>query len=208
MKTATLLGIFVFVSVCAVSLQVSSPDARSDLPQYANGNELVRPEGYREWIFLSSRLRMNSKASSGEGETFSNAFVSPSAYHQFRATGGWPDKTVLVLEKRMSWSKSSVEIADHFETDLISVDVEVKDTARFAEKWAYFSFDSSRKTARANPERCVGNVITAVGRWKTRMSNFTLRSSRWRNSSELTGKPLKARIHFGNSNPRATHGTL
>jgi len=151
LKTATLLGIFVFVSVCAVSLQVSSPDARSDLPQYANGNELVRPEGYREWIFLSSRLRMNSKASSGEGETFSNAFVSPSAYHQFQATGGWPDKTVLVLEKRMSWSKGSVEIADHFETDLISVDVEVKDTARFAEKWAYFSFDSSAKTAKANP---------------------------------------------------------
>ena len=108
LKTATLLGTFVFVSVCAASLQVSSPDSRSDLPQYANGDELVRPESYQEWIFLSSRLRMSSKASSGEGETFGDVFVSRSAYHQFRATGSWPDKTVFVLEKRMSWSKGSV----------------------------------------------------------------------------------------------------
>ena len=151
MKTATLLGTFVFISVCAASLQVSSPDSRSDLPQYTSGDELVRPESYREWVFLASRLRVNSKASSGEGETFGDVFVSRPAYHQFRATGGWPDKTVFVLEKRMSWSKSSAETVDHYETDLMGISVEVKDTARFAEKWAYFSFDSSTKTAKANP---------------------------------------------------------
>ena len=152
MKTGTLLGALVFISVGAVSLQVSSPDSRSDLPKYTSGDELVRPEGYREWIFLSSRLRVNSKASSGEGETFGDVFVSPSAYHQFRATGSWPDKTVFVLEKRMSWSKGSAETVDHYETDLMGISVEVKDTTRFAEKWAYFSFDSSAKTAKANPK--------------------------------------------------------
>jgi hypothetical protein len=152
LKTVTLLGAFAFFSVCAASLQVSSPDARSDLPQYTSGDELVRPESYREWIFLSSRLRVNSKASSGEEETFGDAFVSPSAYHQFRATGGWPDKTVFVLEKRMSSTKSSAEIVDHYERDLIGISVEVKDIARFPEKWAYFSFDSSTKTAKANPK--------------------------------------------------------
>jgi hypothetical protein len=152
LKTVTLLGTFVFISVCPASLQVSSPDSRPDLPQYTRGDELVRPEGYREWIFLSSRLRVSSKASSGEAETFGDVFVSPSAYHQFCATGSWPDKTVLVLEKRMSWSKSSAETVDHYETDLMGISVEVKDTARFAEKWAYFSFDSSAKTAKANPK--------------------------------------------------------
>jgi hypothetical protein len=94
---------------------------------------------------------VNSKASSGERETFGDVFVSRPAYHQFRETGSWPDKTVLVLEKRMSWSKTSAEILDHFETDLTGISLEVKDTARFKEKWAYFSFDSSAKTAKANP---------------------------------------------------------
>ena len=143
---------FVFISVCAASLQVSSPEARSDWPQYTSGDDLVRPEGYREWIFLSSRLRVNSKASKGEEETFGDVFVSRPAYDQFRATGSWPDKTILVLEKRMSSSKSSAEIVDHYEGDLAGISVEVKDTARFAEKWAYFSFDSSAKTAKANPK--------------------------------------------------------
>ena len=152
MKTATLLGVFVLTSVCAASLQVSSPDSRPDLPQYTSGDELVRPENYREWVFLSSRLRVNSKASSGEGETFGDVFVSRPAYHQFQATGSWPDKSVFVLEKRMSSSQSSAEIVDHYETGLIGISVEVKDTARFAEKWAYFSFDSSTKTAKTNPK--------------------------------------------------------
>ena len=151
MKTATLLGVFVLTSVWAASLQVSSPDARSDWPQYTSGDELVRPDSYREWIFLSSRLRVNSKASGAEGETFGDVFVSRPAYHQFQASGSWPDKTVFVLEKRASSSKASAELVDHYEGDLLGISVEVKDTSRFPEKWAYFSFDSSAKTAKANP---------------------------------------------------------
>jgi hypothetical protein len=151
LKAVTLLAILVLISVGAASLHVSSPDARSDWPQYTSGDELVRPEGYREWIFLSSRLRVDSKASNGERETFGDVFVSPPAYHQFRVTGSWPDKTVLVLEKRSSSSKNSAEQVDHYEGDLLEISVEVKDTARFPDKWAYFSFDSSAKTAKANP---------------------------------------------------------
>jgi cytochrome c553 len=148
LKTVTLLGTLVFVSVCAVSLQVRSPDSRAGLPQYTNGDELVRPE-YQEWIFLSSRLRM---ATSAEGETMASVFVPRSAYHQFLGTGSWPDKTVLVMETRMASNTVSSKAGDHYETDLISIYAEVKDTARFPEKWAYFSFDSSAKTAKANPK--------------------------------------------------------
>jgi hypothetical protein len=151
LKAVTLLAILVFVSLGAASLQVSSPDARSDWPQYTSVDELVRPESYREWIFLSSRLRVNPKASGDEVETFSDAFVSRPAYHHFLTSGSWPDKTVFVLEKRASSSKSSAELVDHYEGDLLGISVEVKDTARFPEKWAYFSFDSAAKTAKANP---------------------------------------------------------
>jgi hypothetical protein len=152
LKTATLLGTLVFVSVCAASLQISSPGSRADLPQYTNGDELVRPEGYREWIFLSSGLRMSNNESCGEGATFTNVFVTPSAYHQFLATGSWPDKTVFVEEKRASSNKGSLNKAAHFQTDLMGISVQVKDVARYQEKWAFFSFDPSTKTASANPK--------------------------------------------------------
>jgi hypothetical protein len=148
LKTATLLGTLVFVSVCAVSLEVCSPGSRADLPRYTNGNELVRPENYQEWVFLTSVLHMGTE-SPGEG-AFANVFVTPSAYHQFLASGSWPDKTVFVQEKRTSSSR--VNKAEHFQTDLIGINVQVKDVARFPEKWAFFSFGFSQKTARANPK--------------------------------------------------------
>jgi hypothetical protein len=152
LKAATLLGALVLFSVCAASLQVSSSGPRSDSPEYATGDELVRPKGYREWIFLSSGLRMSNNESCGEGATFTNVFVTPSAYHQFLATGTWPDKTVFVEEKRTSSNKGSLNKAAHFQTDLMGITVQVKDAARFPEKWAYFSFDSSAKTAKPNPK--------------------------------------------------------
>jgi hypothetical protein len=112
----------------------------------------VRPEDYREWVFLSSGLRMSYEGSRGEGGMFTNVFVTPSAYHQFLATGTWPDKTIFVEEKRASSNKGSLNKAAHFQTDLTGISVQVKDAARFLEKWAYFSFDSSAKTAKPNPK--------------------------------------------------------
>lgn len=84
LKTLTLLGTLVFFSVGAASLQVSSPDVRSDLPQYTSADEFLRPEGYRQWIFLSSRLRVNSKAPSGERETFGDV-----SSHGRRIVSSW-----------------------------------------------------------------------------------------------------------------------
>jgi len=152
LKTAALLAILVFVLVCAASLCVSGPHQPSDSPQYASGNELARPEGYREWVFLSSGLRLSNSATCGEGATFTNVFVPPAAYHQFLATGSWPDKTVFVEEKRAASNKGSLNKAAQFQTDLMGISVQVKDAGRFPEKWAYYSFDSSATTAKANPD--------------------------------------------------------
>jgi hypothetical protein len=112
----------------------------------------VRPQGYRDWVFVSSGFRLSNNSSPAEGATFTNVFVAPSAYHQFLATGNWPDKTVLVEEKRTSSNKGSLNKASQFQTDLVGISVKVKDGARFPEKWAYFSFDSSAQTAQANPK--------------------------------------------------------
>ena len=152
MKNTVLIGILVFISACTVSLVVSKPAPPADLPQYTNGDELVRPQDYREWVFVSSGFRLSNNASPAEGATFTNVFVNPSAYKQFLTTGNWPDQTVLVEEKRTSSNKGSLNKAAQFQTDLAGISVKVKDAARFPDKWAYYSFDSSAKTAHANPK--------------------------------------------------------
>ena len=51
-------------------------EAQSQDPKFVEGNKLVRPDGYREWIYLSSGLGMNYSADSQLREPqFTNVFV-------------------------------------------------------------------------------------------------------------------------------------
>jgi cytochrome c553 len=156
LKATTLLGCFALISMCAGSLLVPNPAPPADLPQYTNGDELMRPQDYREWVFISSGFRLSKNPSPAVGATFTNVFVNPSAYKQFLTTGNWPDKTVLVEEKRTSSNKGSLNKTSQFQTELVGISVQVKDAARFTDKWAYFSFDSSAQTAHANPKAACG----------------------------------------------------
>ncbi len=152
MRSSILLAGLGLISICAASLVVSNPAPPADLPQYTNGDELVRPQDYREWVFVTSGFRLSNNPSPAEGATFTNVFVNPSAYKQFLTTGNWPDQTVLVEEKRTSSNKGSLNKTSQFQTELVGISVKVKDIARFPDKWAYYSFDSSAKTAHANPK--------------------------------------------------------
>lgn len=121
-------------------------------PRFATGN-LVRPEGYREWVYLSSGLGMNYNPTPGGPERFTNVFVPQWAYRQFIATGKWPDKTMFALEDRASETQGSINNSGHFQTDLTGLAVEVKDENRFPEQWAYFKFAEAAKSAEAKPKQ-------------------------------------------------------
>lgn len=135
----------------AIATRSSDTDASAPMPQYSDG-KLVRPAGYREWIYLSSGLGMNYSPSMNMPELFTNVFVVPWAYREFVATGKWPEKTMFVVEDRSAQTKGSINKTGHFQTDLAGIAVEVKDTTRFPDKWAYFGFGAGTKTADANPK--------------------------------------------------------
>src|ERR1700685_4420160 len=105
--------------LCSVAIGYSVAASGQDLsrPQYS-GNNLVRPEGYREWVYLSSGLGMNYNPAAGGPEHFTNVFVPQWAYRQFLSSGKWPDKTMFALEDRSAESKGSINKTGHFQTDL------------------------------------------------------------------------------------------
>jgi hypothetical protein len=131
--------------------QTPSTETPNPTPNYV-GAKLVRPEGYREWVYLSSGLGMSYKPSLGGPEMFTNVFVPTWAYHAFLSSGKWPDKTIFVLEERTSESRGSINKSGHFQTDLAGLGVQVKDEKRFAEKWAYFNFRGDSKAEDALPK--------------------------------------------------------
>ncbi len=135
------------------SLAMHAQAPGTDGPRYEQGTHLVRPADYREWIFLSSGIGMtyqprvgNPPAGSPSGPGFGNVFVNPSSYRSFLKTGHWPDRTVFILEGRRSASKGSINKGGRFQTDLVSIEAEVKDS-RFPDGWAYFRFGSAPSIA-------------------------------------------------------------
>jgi hypothetical protein len=151
MNRGILAAVFMLSSVAiGDSMRVSGEDKLR--PQYS-GNNLMRPEGYREWVYLSSGLGMNYNPTASGEERFTNVFVPQWAYRQFTSTGKWPDKTMFALEDRAAENKGSINKTGHFQTNLIGLAVEVKDETRFSEKWSYFGFLEDAKTAEAKPKQ-------------------------------------------------------
>jgi opacity protein-like surface antigen len=149
MKKAMLLC--ATIVVCLGLLQAAAPDGpSSDKPQFTRDNQLLRPANYREWIFLSAGLGMSYSSQGADHQMFTNVFVPQWAYAEFLKSGKWPDKTTFVVEERGSESKGSIVKTGHFQGDLMGLGAEVKDEARFPEKWAYFGFDESSKSATVN----------------------------------------------------------
>lgn len=141
-----------FVAPSAKPQDLSAkPQANDPIPRYT-GQSLIRPENYREWIFLSSGLGMDYTPSANGREMFTNVFVPQWSYRQFLASGKWPDKSIFVVEERQSETNGSINKTGRFQTEFVHIGVEVKDASRFPEKWAYFSFDADTKTAAANPK--------------------------------------------------------
>jgi len=111
-------------------------------PRYTADNQLIFPNDYREWVFLSSGLGMTYGPNASATEPrFDNVFVNPDAYRAFLANGRWPDGTIFALEIRRSESKGSINRGGHFQGEVLAVEFEVKDEKRFPRKWEYFGFN-------------------------------------------------------------------
>lgn len=116
---------------------------------------LQRPVDYRLWQFVSTGLGMSygpaAQAAALTGHVmFDNVFVQPQAYKTFLQTGSWPEGTMFVLELRGSETQRPPNNRGYFQTDLHGVEVSVKDSRRFKDRWAYFDFGMDARTA--NPE--------------------------------------------------------
>jgi hypothetical protein len=125
-------------------------------PRFTSDGRLIRPDNYREWVFLSSGLGMTyasgASAANDPAPNFDNVFVAPEAYRAFLKTGAWPDKTIFALEIRSSASRGSINKGGHYQESAVGLEVEVKDESRFPNKWAFFDFSAAGvKTARPIP---------------------------------------------------------
>jgi Cytochrome P460 len=129
--------------------RASATAAGAGAPQFDAAGKLLRPEGYRSWVFLSSGFGMSYSQKADGPQKFTNVFVTPSSHEYYVAHGKWPDKTMFVLEEYDSTSRGSINKHGTYQTEFAGMDVEVKDEGRFPDKWAYFGFEGEDKSASA-----------------------------------------------------------
>jgi hypothetical protein len=147
--------LLLILSALAVTAQTAG-----DGPQFNASGQLTLPKDYRQWIFLSSGLGMTYGPAANADPAnplFDNVFVNPSSYRAFIETGHWPDKTMFVLEIRSATGQGSINNAGHYQNELRAIEAEVKDEARFPQKWAYFGF-GGKETATALPANSTCNT--------------------------------------------------
>lgn len=144
MKTIHVFPSAALALVLAAAAIAKEPALASEGPQYTPSGELLRPQNYREWALIGTGVGMlygpaRDKVPSGN-RAFTNVFVNPASYRAFLETGAWPDKTLFVLEIRRSESVNHAKEGANglFQGDIIGIEAEVKDEARFPGKWAFF----------------------------------------------------------------------
>ncbi len=145
--------------LCLIAM---SPASAQDVePRFTKTNKLLRPQGYREWIFIGATLGMSYEPSTEKRQhpKFHNLYINPSSYQEYKKTGRFPDRTIIAMEVLTAGSRESINQQGHFQDESLGVEAAVKDTSRFEEGWAYFNFidedGSAKDSAKAYPrERC------------------------------------------------------
>ncbi len=157
----SIMGLLVLIGVASLSARPPGANAVSDGPQYNDKGELLPPENYREWVWLTSGLDMtyndNGRRAGPAAEVdapkpFDNVFVNPSAYREFKRTGAWPEGTMFVIEIRSSKTKVHPNQAGWVQGDIAGMPASVKDSKRFGNaKWGYFGLMRNGKPSPATP---------------------------------------------------------
>jgi hypothetical protein len=143
MKKRMMMALSVIGASAAAGVIASRAEAppRVAAAAFTPDGKLIFPADYRRWIYLSSGLGMSYTPAASGMVMFDNVFVDRVAYESFMRTGTWPERTMMVLENRDSRQNGSINKNGHFQTDLVGVEVHVKDSARFKTGWAFFGFD-------------------------------------------------------------------
>jgi tetratricopeptide (TPR) repeat protein len=117
--------------------------------QFEGKDMMLRPEGYREWVFVGSSLglRYDEGKKRTERLKYQNVYIDPAAYRAYKETGAFPRGTVLVLETAAGEEKKEPGLRGSFQKEFIGLSAAVKDRDRFPDGWAYFTFsDGPGKT--------------------------------------------------------------
>jgi len=141
-RSRALLTILLTAVAGLVALGASA--AELPKPTFDAEGHLMRPTGYREWVYIGTPLTPNDlNPPEAAFPEFHNVYIHPADFDHWRNTGTFPDGTVIIKELVLVGSKQAVSGNGYFMGEFVGLEATVKDSARFKDEpgnWAYFSF--------------------------------------------------------------------
>ena len=141
---AVLVAAGTFVAVSMMSAAPRRNVATTGVSHFTAEGDLVRPEGYREWVYVGTPLTPNDMNNGAAPfPEFHNVYIDPDSWKHYSQTGEFPEGTTLVKELVSVGSKQAVSGAGYFMGDFIGLEAAIKSKERFPDEpgyWAYFSF--------------------------------------------------------------------
>lgn len=143
-----ILGVLVVV-LMALGLFTSRSEAEKNevAAKFNQKGELIRPENYRDWIFVGAPVTPNDM-NNGKAPfpEFHYVYIDPVSYKEYKATDNFRDGTILVKELDSVGGKQAASGNGYFAGNYIGLEATVNDSKRFKNEpgaWAYFSFSQA-----------------------------------------------------------------
>jgi len=153
----TLLAAAAMTCAAAVLSAQSGATRVTDGVSFNASGAVVRPQDYREWVYVTSGLGMSyapeaqaaaaAAAAAGQARppVFDNVFVNRQSYRAFLQSGRWPEGTMFILELRRGERHVSIDTGGQTQGAMMGIEAAVKDSTRYASTggWAYLGFSGA-----------------------------------------------------------------
>jgi hypothetical protein len=145
MKFFLVLVATVLLPLFLVAAMFAAEPAKSAV-RFEGKDTLLRPEGYREWVFVGSSLglRYDEGKKQADQLEYKNVYIDPVSYRAYKETGAFPEGTSLILETAVGEEKKEPGLRGSFQKEFSGLAAAVKDKGRFPDGWAYFSFSEGQ----------------------------------------------------------------
>lgn len=144
----------VSLGLIALGCAPSSPVAQTmeDQARFTDEGELIRPEGWREWVYVGAPLTPNA-LNGGEAAfpEFHSVYIDPESWRHWQKTGTFRDGTLIAKELSLvidedahaDGSTDQVSGRGFFMGAFSGFEIAYKSESRFPDapgNWAYFTF--------------------------------------------------------------------
>ena len=127
------------------SISTSSADSHAMYEARFNAaGEMIRPAGWREWIFVGSPLTPNSlNGGAAAFPEFHSVYIDPQSWAHWKKTGEFREGTMFAKELTLIGDTAATSGVGFFNGELQGFEIAHKDSKRYSEEtdgWAYYSF--------------------------------------------------------------------